>query len=326
MNPGQRKLYSYLAVVALYVLVFGWWMFFFLRQSDYLLLRMARQGVELAPEQAEALRQASDTSMRMFLVEGAFLGLMLAASVGLVVRSLHREVSVHRQQRNFLSAVTHELKSPLASARLYIESLLMGRAEGEKRERYLRHALEDLDRLHAMVGDLLMSAQYASTGPTVHPERVDLARFADQQMERLVREESRERAQLELHTSGPVPVEVDSGALETVLRNLISNAVKYGGETPRIEVTVERADGRAVLRLRDHGRGLAGADAERIFDPFVRGGDENVRTQPGAGLGLYIVRELTRAHRGEVLARDAEAGGLVVEIRLPLASDRGSKA
>jgi signal transduction histidine kinase len=324
VNPGRRKLYSYMAVVALYVLVFGWWMFFFWRQADYLLARMARQGIELAPEQAAALRNASDTSMRMFLVEGAFLGVMLAASVALVVRSLHREVALHRQQRNFLSAVTHELKSPIASARLYVESLLLGRAEGEKRERYLRHALEDLDRLRVLVEDLLSSAQYATTGPVVHPERVDLARYAENELPRLVREESRERAELALRTAGPVPVEVDGKALETMLRNLISNAVKYGGDDPRLDVEVAADERGALLRVRDHGRGLAGADAERIFEPFVRGGDENVRTRPGAGLGLYIVRELARAHRGDVRAADAASGGFQIEIRLPLAAGGGA--
>lgn len=320
MSPGRRKLYSYMAVVTLYVLVFGWWMFFFLRQADYLLARMARAGVELSPAQADALRNASDTSMRMFLVEGAFLGLMLAASVALVLRSLHREVALHRQQHNFLSAVTHELKSPIASARLYVESLLLGRAEGDKRERYLRHALEDLDRLRVLVEDLLTSASIASTGPVVHPERIDLARYAEGLLPRLVREESREKAELSLRTQGPVPVDVDGQALETMLRNLISNAVKYGGDEPLLEVEVERGERVAVLRVRDHGRGLAGADARRIFEPFVRGGDENVRTRPGAGLGLYIVRELARAHRGEVSARDAESGGFQIEIRLPLAA------
>jgi signal transduction histidine kinase len=108
-----------------------------------------------------------------------------------------------------------------------------------------------------------------------------------------------------------------------MLRNLISNAVKYAGDDPRLEIEVGRDDSRALLRVRDHGRGLAGADAERIFDPFVRGGDENVRTRPGAGLGLYIVRELARAHQGDVRALDAQSGGFQIEIRLPLASTGG---
>jgi signal transduction histidine kinase len=321
VSQTRRKLYWYLGVVALYVLVFGWWIVFFLRQSDYLLERMAKHGIEFTPDQAAALKQASDTSMRMFLVEGTFLGLLLAASVGLVLRSLHREVALHRQQRNFLSAVTHELKSPLASARLYVESLLLGRAEGPKQERYLRHALEDLDRLRALVEDLLKTAQLSSTGPRVAPERIDLGRYAEQHLARLVREESGERAQLSLEVSGPVPVDVDPDALETVLRNLISNSVKYGGDAPHIDVAVASEARRALLRLRDHGRGLDGADAREIFEPFVRGGNENVRTKPGAGLGLFIVRELTRAHGGEVSAGDAESGGFEVQIRLPLAGE-----
>jgi signal transduction histidine kinase len=79
----------------------------------------------------------------------------------------------------------------------------------------------------------------------------------------------------------------------------------------------------AELSVRDHGKGLQGLDKARIFEPFVRGGDENVRTQPGAGLGLYIVRELARAHRGDVRAGDAEGGGFRIEIRLPLAAGGG---
>lgn len=316
----RRKLYTYWAVIALYGVVFGWWMVFFWKQGDLLMRRMQRMGVTLSSEQGEALRAASDESMRMFLFEGAFLGLMLAASVALVLRSLHREVAVHRQQRNFLSAVTHELKSPLASARLYLESLALGRVPQDKQERYLRHAMEDLDRLRAMVEDLLQSARLASAGPRVEPERVDLTDFAAQRLPQLVREVSHTPTELVVERGEPVTVDADPVALETILRNLVSNAIKYGGESPRIEARVGRNGELARLTLRDHGPGLAGADPERIFDAFVRGGDENVRTRPGVGLGLFIVRELARAHGGAVTARNAPDGGFVVELSLPLSA------
>ena len=106
----------------------------------------------------------------------------MAASVALVWRSLHREISLHRQQRNFLSAVTHELKSPLASARLYVESLQLGRVPDEKRPRYLTNALEDMDRLRHKVDDLLQSARLASAGPKVEPERVSIISGAYDQL------------------------------------------------------------------------------------------------------------------------------------------------
>src|SRR5688572_12142371 len=119
-------------------------MYFFAHQGEFLLRRIERQGAALDERQAAALREATGASMRMFLFEGTFLGLLLVASLFLVLRSLQRELAVHRQQSNFLSAVTHELRSPIASARLFIDSLLAGRAEGEKRERYLRNARKDL--------------------------------------------------------------------------------------------------------------------------------------------------------------------------------------
>jgi len=333
MIAPRRKLYTYLAVVGLYGVVFGWWMVFFIRQSDYLLRRMARAGVELSQVEVTALRAASDESMRMFLFEGTFLGLMLAASVGLVWRSLHREISVHRQQRNFLSAVTHELKSPLASARLYIESLQLGRVPPEKRERYLTHALEDIDRLRHMVEDLLLSARMASTGPKIDPERMDLASFARERVAHIVHEESLGRARLAVNAPEPVPAVFDPKALETVMRNLVSNAVKYGGGDQEIVVSARAEGHHAVLSVRDHGPGLGAADPHEIFEPFARGGDENVRTRPGVGLGLYIVRELARAHGGSVRARNAEGGGFQVDVSLPLAGgapdrsqDKGGRA
>lgn len=323
MHPARRKLYSYIAVVAVYVLVFGWWVFFFVHQSDFLLARIARRKVTLPREAEEALRQATDESMRMFVFEGAFLGLMLLASMFLVVRSLQREVAVHRQQKNFLSAVTHELKSPLASAKLYLESLSLGRAEGEKRERYLRNAHADLERLQEMVEQLLESARMSSTGPPVHIERLEL----HAELARIVDELGKDPATATVETSlAPAPaleVEADPAALRAMLRNLLTNAIKYAGPSPRVEISLQSEGAQALVRVRDFGPGLKALDTRRIFEPFVRGGDELVRTRKGVGLGLYMVSELARAQRGSARAiGSVEGGGFAVEFTLPLARER----
>jgi signal transduction histidine kinase len=324
--PSQkRRLYGYGAVVALYALVFGWWLFFFANQDRFLVRRLARQGVSLAPEVETALSDATDDSMRMFIFEGTFLGLLLVGSVVLVVRSLQREVELHRRQNNFLSAVTHELKSPIASARLYLESLLLGRAEGEKRERYLRHAHADLDRLHATVETLLDSARLSIAAPQVRPVELDLGVETRRILEELARDPALAAAAIDVRADGGVRVAADPDSLRRILRNLLSNAVKYAGPEPRVEVAVGGRDGRATLRVRDFGPGLGDADARRIFEPFVRGRDENVRTRPGVGLGLFLVAELARAHGGEARAEGGlEGGGLAVEVDLPLVRERSA--
>ncbi len=323
LDPARRKLYSYAAVIAVYVIVFGWWVFFFVHQSEFLLRRLERRGIALPAEAEAALRDATDESMRMFVFEGTFLGLLLLASMFLVVRSLRREVVVHRQQKNFLSSVTHELKSPIASAKLYLESLALGRAEGEKRERYLRNARADLERLQEMVEQLLESARMSSTGPPVQLERLPLRPELARILEELARDPATASVQTTLAAGDALEVEADPLALRTMLRNLLTNAIKYAGPTPRVELSVRAEGAHAAVRVRDFGPGLKALDVRRIFEPFVRGGDELVRTRKGVGLGLYMVAELARAQRGAARAiGSVEGGGFAVEFTLPLAREK----
>jgi signal transduction histidine kinase len=322
MRRALRTLHVYWAVVLVIAVLFGWWMIYFYRQSDFLAGRMAAEGVVLDAAEAEALRQAVAATTRMLLFEGAFLGLLLLGSMALVVRALQREVALARQQHNFLSAVTHELKSPIASARLYLESLELGRAEGDKRERYLRHAREDLDRLHAMVEQLLESARLSTSRPLLSPTELDLGEHVRSTLADLERRRVTQGARVVLSCPAPVVVRADAEAVATIVRNLVSNAVKYGGRPAEVQVEVGRDERGARLCVRDRGPGLGDLDGRRIFQPFVRGGDENVRTQQGVGLGLFLVGELVRASGGEVRARAAEPG-LAVEVRLPAGAGAG---
>jgi signal transduction histidine kinase len=326
MARARSKLYSYAAVVAAYAIVLGWWLYFFAHQSEVLVERVQRGGVTLTAEQIQALRDASDASLNMLLAEGLFLGVLLLASVALVLRSLQKELELHRQERNFLSAVTHELRSPIASARLYVESLLFGRAEGEKRERYLKNARADLDRLAGIVDDILESARMSNAGPVIRKERLDLAAFAAQAVGELARTEPLSGASIEIDAPRPVAVEADAGAVKTILRNLLSNAAKYGGSPAHIVVSVAHAQDAALLTVRDFGPGLNGTGPKDIFDPFVRGGDELVRTRQGVGLGLYMVAELARAHSGSARAlTHLDGGGFAVEISLPAAREANGR-
>lgn len=320
MPSALRKLYSYGAVVALYALVFGWWLFFFANQGDFLVERVARQGIELEPATELALRSATQDTMRMFVFEGAFLGVLLLGSMMLVVRALQRELALNRQQRNFLSAITHELRSPIASAKLYLESLLLGRAEGEKRERYLKHAHQDLDRLQSMVDSLLRTARLTTKGIEVDLVDLELAPELRKIAAELAQEPQTSAAAIELAELSELRVAADPAALRTILRNLVANAVKYAGPKPRVRWELWSESAFAVLLVRDFGAGLRDADPQRLFEAFVRGGDEDVRTRPGVGLGLYLVAELMKAQGGSVRARtELEGGGFGVELRLRLA-------
>jgi signal transduction histidine kinase len=319
-----RPLQAYILIVVLYAALMGWWVTFLSNEGEWLVRDMQRAGAGLSPEQIALLELVTARTGKMFLAESTFLGLLMVGSVWLVLRALRRETLLARQQRNFLSAVTHELRSPIASAKLYIESLQLGRADGEKTERYLRHAHEDLQRLAHIVEDMLVSRRLQDARVEVRPEPLELRGLLAPQVERLAERHGPRGARIDLAPGGRVVARADASAIDTIVDNLVSNGVKYGGEHPHVELSL-RADGDlAVLEVRDHGKGLQGADRRRIFEAFVRGGDERVRTQQGVGLGLYITRELVAAQGGTITADDAPGGGAAFRVTLPLA--RGGEA
>jgi two-component system, OmpR family, sensor histidine kinase CiaH len=318
-RAARRILYLYVLVLLLYAALAAWWVYFFSTESRWIVEHVRHAGGDLSPAQVEVLATVTARNARMFLAESGFLFLLLGGSGWLVLRALRREEDAVRQQGNFLSAVTHELRSPVASARLYLESLQLGRVEPAKRERYLQHAQEDLARLTETIDELLQGRRLLERGLAVHPEPVDLSQLARSRMERLVPLHAPAGAMLELDAPQPVPALADAVAFERILDNLVSNGVKYGGEAPRVQVSTRRHGRWALLAVRDHGRGLGGMDPRRLFEPFVRGGDESVRTRPGVGLGLFIVKELAEQQGGGVEVQDGlPGGGAQFTVRFPV--------
>jgi signal transduction histidine kinase len=314
----QRTLYAYGVIVVLYALLVGWWVVFFTSEAAWLVSKVQESGGNLTPAQVEVLSDVSARAGRMFLFESAFLGALMVGSAWLVVRALWREMALARQQRNFLSAVTHELRSPIASAKLYIESMQLGRADPGKTERYLRHAHEDLTRLARIVEDLLEGRRLSERGVQLTLEEADLTVLVEEEVERLRPVHAPAGARLQLDAPESMRLRVDASAVARIVDNLVSNAVKYGGPEPEVKLALRREGRMAVLEVRDHGPGLQGVNVAAMFQPFVRGGDEAVRTQQGVGLGLYFVRELVRAHGGRVTAQDhLPGGGTCVRVELP---------
>jgi two-component system phosphate regulon sensor histidine kinase PhoR len=315
---SRSRFALYCTVVVLFAVILGWWLVFFSRLGSVLAERVQETGVQLTSAEIDAIRTAADASTRMLLFEGGFLVALLLVGVLLLLRSMRQEVALHRQRQNFLSAVTHELKTPIASARLHVESLLLGRMPPEKHQPYLQTATDELDRLGRMVDHLLETARATARPAELEFERLDLAAFVVEVAPQLVDSDA---IQLDIEIDAPASVWVNANAaaLETILRNLFSNASKYGGDPPRAKISVSGDSGHARLNVRDFGPGVHDERPGRMFDPFIRGKDELVRDRPGVGLGLFLVAELARAHGGSARAGNVDEGsGFTVEVSLPL--------
>jgi signal transduction histidine kinase len=203
-----------------------------------------------------------------------------------------------------VSAVTHELKTPVASLRLYLDTLEMRDLPESRRADFYRTMRQDLDRLHTTINNVLNAAMYTDR-PVVDPHPLDFAKVVSRSIEL-----TRTRHQLARETvsyEGPATLRVsgDVESLETAVLNLLDNAVKYSKDPTQPQIEVELwadGDGQAHLRVRDHGIGMSRPHLRLIFNRFYRIGREVRRSHTGTGLGLFIVRSVAKSHRGTVSA------------------------
>ncbi len=256
------------------------------------------------------------------LALGSTFILLLLLGVVLYLILTVKAINLNRRQSNFIDSVTHELKSPIASMKLYLQTLNRRQVSQEEQAGFYRSMLEDLDRLDRLIDQLLDAARLEAERTDIEAEDVPLPQLL-QDCARTVCLRYRVPAETVRCELQPCLVRARRVDLDIVFRNLIDNAVKYAGGQPRVEVTLRRTpDGRAVVRIADNGRGIPHGLRRKIFGRFERLGSELERDKPGTGLGLYLVRNHVRRLRGRVRVRDPERGpGTVFEVQLPNASE-----
>jgi len=246
-----------------------------------------------------------------------FIVLLVVGVVLYLVLSI-KTINLSRRQSNFIDSVTHELKSPIASMKLYLQTLSRHHVDQQQQASFRRFMLEDLERLDHLINQIMDAGRLETGRPDDEAEDVALAD---------VLRECSETVCLSYHVPleivrmdlQPCIVRARRIDLEMVFRNLIDNAVKYAATRPQVEVTLRPAThGRVVTHIADNGRGIPPPMRRKIFGRFVRLGMELEREKHGTGLGLYIVRTLLRRFGGHIRVRDRQPSpGTVFEVQLP---------
>jgi two-component system sensor histidine kinase SenX3 len=269
----------------------------------------------------ESLDAARDRRLNRYRWEGAFFLVALVASMGIVGQALRQRSELMRRQENFIAAVSHEFKSPLASLKLAAETLLMREPEAESTRRMASRMVDDVERLEAMVGNTLDASRISEGKLRLEASSVELASEV-----RAVLGQSACRAHIQgVEVKSLVPSGLhalaDPIALQTVLRNLVNNAVKSvtlaGGGT--VEVLAAQEGRQVRIDVVDDGVGFEGRVSRRLFEKFYRPGDELRRKSKGSGLGLYIVKRFVEQSGGRIAAHSEGPGsGATFSIWLPL--------
>jgi signal transduction histidine kinase len=253
----------------------------------------------------------------LMAVGTTFLALVLVGVI-LYLTIAVKQISLNQRQANFIDSVTHELKSPIASLKLYLQTLGRRTVSEAQQLEFYRFMLEDLNRLDALIDHMLDAARLDRAPQEAEPADVPLAEVLQTCAATVCLRHRLPPDTISLEAA-PSLVKARHVDLEIIFRNLIDNAVKYSLPDPKIKVeSWSNGRGKIVTRVSDNGPGIPAPFRRKIFGRFVRLGSELERTQAGTGLGLYIVRTLVRRMKGSIHVRGhGTQPGTVFEVELP---------
>ncbi|MBI5484036.1 MAG: HAMP domain-containing histidine kinase [Deltaproteobacteria bacterium] len=250
------------------------------------------------------------------MVEG--LGMLLLILIGVYVIFVfwNRQSNLYSQQRNVISQVTHELKSPLASIQLHLETIRLRRPSGEKLDSFVGTMLADTERLHYLINNLLMAARLEQRRKQAERRLTDLTALVGEHVDREL-STMPHGGSITFEAEPALKAMVDPEEMGMVVRNLFENARLYSSQSPEITVRLIKTGNTLQLSVQDQGRGLEAREQKKIFDRFyrVQPSGENVR---GTGLGLYIVDSVVRGCGGTVGVTSPGLGkGSTFTIKIP---------
>jgi signal transduction histidine kinase len=254
-----------------------------------------------------------------------FFGILLLAVViaGVVLNTtfLVREIRRNAQHDAFINAVTHELKTPVASIRLYLETLQTRAVDEDKRKEFYRIMLEDSDRLLGTIEQVLRTGRIGHSRRELHLSSIDFGSVVEECLARARRlYPSVSEKALAYRPGPPITLTCDAEEVRAAVSNLIDNAVKYSGTQVQVDVETASVDGKfALVRVTDKGPGLPQSELKQIFKRFYRvPGPLSTRVK-GTGLGLFIVRSVAKRHGGRVWAESEGPGrGSTFVLQLPI--------
>ncbi len=308
-----NPLMAFIGIQLAWILVVVVWLDWFLGQH--------RRLRELAEKYSPELLQADPDWV--ILAEGLLLLIAILVGVYVIFVYWTRQAAVIREQKQFMSQVTHELKSPLASLQLHLETIRRHDPPREQMLVFLETMQSDANRLNGLIDNMLSASRIEQKHWRLNLQRINFSELVEKYFH--VRQYELPRAgKLHLQITPDLYALVDKDAMETVFRNLLENAILYSDGPPDISVALGLKDHKCHFSIADKGRGLEGQDRKKIFKIFyrVRRRNENIR---GSGLGLFIVSSTIKRHGGKVVVESPGPGrGTTFHIYLPAAAREGA--
>jgi two-component system, OmpR family, sensor histidine kinase CiaH len=263
----------------------------------------------------EEISQEQKRKNTQYIGEGSIFLLVIVIGAVYLYRAVIHQIRIQQQQQNFMMAITHELKTPLAVAKLNLETLLRHRLEEEKQKKLLHSALEETNRLNDITNNILVSAQLEGGAYVLAHDEIDLSslllkcindfrgRFPERKFELNI--------QPDLTIWGDIPL------LQILFNNLIENAIKYSPREAPIQVRLDKTNSLTIFSIHDQGTGIPDIQKHKVFKKFYRLGNEATRTAQGTGLGLYLCKKIAADHEATISIGNNTPVGTIFAVAFP---------
>lgn len=292
MKNKRFRLFFFL-VLTYIVIQSSWWMYSIYELSKDL----------YSPEQLK-------NKQWMIFGEGLVFLFLLVLSFMVLFKSIKKELRLSQQQKNFLMSITHELKTPIASIKLYLQTLLKRNLDKEKQIEILHKSVSDTDRLNNLLETILVATKVEDHSYSFEKNDLNLSALTKEVCIQLM-ETNQKQIDVDFRIQEDVIFRGDQDAIISIVTNLMSNALKYSPSKSTVIVELTQEATHTTLRVSDEGNGIPAQERDLIFNKFYRIGDENTRKEQGTGLGLFIVKYLVEQHNGEISVRKNQPKGAI---------------
>jgi signal transduction histidine kinase len=295
----------YWVLLAYIIAALVWWFIALNRQNVQMASYEISQLKIGNPDNSRLLQEIVDIKKRktaQYIGEGVIFLLLILSGAVFIYRAVRRQFKSGQDQQNFMMAITHELKTPIAITKLNLETVLKRKLEDSQQQRLIQNTIQEANRLNALCNNMLLASQLEAGGHSVTKEEVDLSEltlscvsdFKIRYPQRLFKEE----------IAAEVYVMGDSVLLQMAINNLIDNALKYSPKESAITIVLRPQQKQVSLMIIDEGKGIDLMEKKKIFEKFYRSGNKATKEAKGTGLGLYLTKKIALQHGASIFVVD----------------------
>jgi two-component system phosphate regulon sensor histidine kinase PhoR len=315
----SRPLFIFYILVAYIFIQFSWWTYSMFQVNNEISKLKAEINLLKGESAEEVITNGNKLNEKlhrrwvMIVSEGAVFVGLLFLGVFQIRKTFKKEAELSNQQKNFLLSVTHELKSPIASTKLQLQTLQKHELDRVKQKEIIANAINDTERLNSLVENILLAAKIENNIYDLHKYECDLSEYITDLMNKTIASFNyKQKTFLDIEPN--ISMKIDKTIFVSIILNLFENAVKYSPENSTITVSLKKQNGKVVLAFADEGTGIPDKEKSEIFKKFYRVGNEDVRKTKGTGLGLYIVRYIASQHNGIISVKNNMPNGSIFEV------------